>query len=280
MKATLVSSRCSRCCRWGWPHRRKASVFFEEQFNGPTLDSHVWRTEILTSGSRWCPVESPGPGYWVDEGVECHGVAVYSPYGSAILSDGSLHMSSSNDRAFPYLMSRLPGATPLFPASGDFTFEVRMHFDRTTPWGTLLDGTPRCQSTDPGRRQRAPLTETDRLLQVAWQGIYLSFGRFDLPRRGVPSPTATHEVYPCLSREPVHHQDRWRDRLRSRHEHHETDRRRDGQPRHRISGTPPTGPRSAWITSESRCRARSRSLRRRGARSRRCTVSSHERRTS
>lgn len=28
------------------------SIFFEEQFNGPDLDAHAWRTEILTSGLR------------------------------------------------------------------------------------------------------------------------------------------------------------------------------------------------------------------------------------
>jgi len=34
-------------------------VFFDEQFNGPALDPAVWRTEILTSGPRWCD-SNPG----------------------------------------------------------------------------------------------------------------------------------------------------------------------------------------------------------------------------
>ena len=64
----------------------RSVVFFEEEFTGPTLDPAAWRTEILTSGPRFCADSYPGrPGHWVDEGVECHGVAAYSPYGSATL---------------------------------------------------------------------------------------------------------------------------------------------------------------------------------------------------
>lgn len=112
-------------------------VFFEEQFSGPTLDPSAWRTEILTSGPRFChDTNAPfAPGHWIDEGVECHGVAAYAPYGSAVLSDGLLGLSSSNVRAFPVLLSRFPGAAPLFPPSGDFTLKLRMRYDRVTPWG-------------------------------------------------------------------------------------------------------------------------------------------------
>jgi len=125
-------------------------VFFEEQFNGPAMDPTAWRTEILTSGPRFCcDTTAPwSPGHWVEEGEECHGVAAYSPYGSATLAGGLLSLSSSNVRAFPALMSRLPGPVPVFPASGDFTFEVRMRYDRVTPWG---DGVvvAQAQSTEP-----------------------------------------------------------------------------------------------------------------------------------
>jgi hypothetical protein len=126
------------------------AVFFEEQFDGPTLDPAAWRTEMLTSGPRFCldTTEPWSPGHWVDEGVACHGVAAYSPYGSAILSDGLLHMSSSNVRAFPVLLSRLPGSSPLFPPSGDFTLKVRMRYDRVTPWGTGIQ-VFQTQSTEP-----------------------------------------------------------------------------------------------------------------------------------
>jgi hypothetical protein len=126
------------------------SVFFEEQFTGPNLDSAAWRTEMLTSGPRFC-LDTTAPwshGRWVDEGVECHGVAVYSPYGSAILSNGLLSLSSSNVRAFPLLLSRLPGSVPVFPSSGDFTLKVRLRYDRVTPWGTGVQ-ISEAESTEP-----------------------------------------------------------------------------------------------------------------------------------
>jgi hypothetical protein len=57
-------------------------VFFQEQFSGPTLDPSIWRTEVLTSGMRWCdsyPGNWWGPGTWVAEGSPCYGVAAQSP---------------------------------------------------------------------------------------------------------------------------------------------------------------------------------------------------------
>ncbi len=118
-----------------------ADIFFEEQFNGTALDPSVWRTEILTGGARWCdsnPGQGEGPGTWVAEGEECYGVAAGSPYGNATLSDGLLHLSSTNGQAFPYLASRLPGPVEVFPSSGDWTLRVRMRFDHITLWGTGL----------------------------------------------------------------------------------------------------------------------------------------------
>ena len=44
----------------------QAAVFFEENFDGPTLDSSIWRTEILTSGVRWCDSHT---GAWWDQGT-------------------------------------------------------------------------------------------------------------------------------------------------------------------------------------------------------------------
>ncbi len=125
-------------------------VFFEEQFDGPALDPAIWRTGVLTSGPRFCADTSApwSPGHWVDEGVECHGVAAHSPYGSAVLLNGLLAMSSSNGQAFPVLLSRLPGSVPLFPPSGDFELKVRMRYDHVTPWG---DGVAvfQAESTEP-----------------------------------------------------------------------------------------------------------------------------------
>jgi hypothetical protein len=126
------------------------TVFFEEQFNGPTLDPSTWRTEILTSGPRWCQATYDfwGPGSWVEEGIGCQGVAAYSPYGSASLSDGWLHMLPTNDRAYPLVASRLPGPAPVFPASGDFTMKLRVCYDRVTGYGSGL-AVFQTQSTEP-----------------------------------------------------------------------------------------------------------------------------------
>lgn len=67
-----------------------------------------------------------------------------------------------------------------------------MHFDRTTPWGTFLM-VLQVPSTDPSG-DNDPFTETDRLLQVAWQGIFSALeGSISLVAE-LPSPTATHEV--------------------------------------------------------------------------------------
>jgi hypothetical protein len=166
-------------------------VFFEELFAGPTLDSAVWRTEILTSGPRFCPDSYPGgPGHWVDEGVECHAVAAYSPYGNAPLSDGLIHVSSTNGRAFPFLVSRLPGPVPTFPTSGDFTLTVRMRFDRITPWGTFVDALD-MESTEPiGTNNPGP---EQNVLHIAADGLY-SFLSGSMERiADVPSPTEFHD---------------------------------------------------------------------------------------
>ncbi|MBP6874763.1 MAG: hypothetical protein KBD56_01680 [Candidatus Eisenbacteria bacterium] len=116
------------------------TIFFEEQFNGPTLDPTVWRTEVLTSGPRWCQetFDYWGPGSWVDEGVECHDIAISAPYGSASLSDGWLHFSSTNERAYPMLYSRLPGSVQVFPTSGDFSLTLRLRYDYLTNLGCGL----------------------------------------------------------------------------------------------------------------------------------------------
>ena len=122
----------------GSPAAAQASVLFEERFDGSALDPAIWRTEVLTSGARWCQgsYDYWGPGSWVDEGLECHGVAIHAPYGSANLSDGWLHFSSSNPRAYPLLYSRLPGPVEVFPSSGDFSFTLRLRYDYLTGLGS------------------------------------------------------------------------------------------------------------------------------------------------
>ena len=175
------------------------SVFFEETFTGPTLDSSVWHTEILTAGRRWCAVTSAPwePGTWIEEGTECHGVVALSPYGSAPLSGGLLSMSSSNGRAFPYLVSRLPGSTPLFPAAGDFSLRVRMRYDRLTPWGDGLI-VFQTESTDPSGTNQVP--NADQVVLQLWEGnVYTTLDGSWHQVAAMPTPTAFHEfVLACV----------------------------------------------------------------------------------
>lgn len=168
-----------------------ASVFFEERFDVPTLDPSIWRTEILTSGPRFCPDSYPGgPGHWVDEGTECHGVAAYSPYGSATLSGGLIYLSSTNGRAFPDLVSRLPGPVATFPSSGDFTLTVRMRFDHVTSAGTFFDAVD-VESTDPAFAP--PSFAEDVLMHVGADGLYSYISGSMVRIADVPSPTEFHD---------------------------------------------------------------------------------------
>jgi hypothetical protein len=156
------------------------TVFFEEQFNGPTLDSAAWRTEILTAGARFCAVNPDpwAPGTWVDEGADCHGTSVHSPYGTVSLSNGLLSLSVGNPRAFPYLVSRLPGPVELFPPVGDFTLTVRMRYDYVSGYGTGLM-VYASQNTEPVG-SNDPVLEQNLILQV-WD---------DTPGAGIPVRTS------------------------------------------------------------------------------------------
>lgn len=175
----------------------QSAVFFEEQFNGPSLDSAVWRTEMLTSGPRVCNDNSGpwSPGHWIEEGEECHGVAAQSPYGSATFSDGLLHLSSSNVRAFPVPLSRLPGAVPMFPASGDFSLTIRLRFDRVTPWGVGLS-VYQTASTEPVGESDQATGETV-LLQLWCDGpgveVWTALGGSITYVADVPSSTEFHQ---------------------------------------------------------------------------------------
>ncbi len=179
-----------------------ADIFFEEQFNGPNLDPSVWRTEILTSGPRWCQETDDywGPGSWVDEGVECHDIAIHAPYGSATLSDGWMHFSSSNERAYPILYSRLPGSVLVFPTSGDFSFTLRLRYDHLAPYGSGL-AVFRSQDTEPVGDRLPHGHPEDVVLHMgtdaAQGGLRINTaldGSFDLVGIVPVDPTAPHEV--------------------------------------------------------------------------------------
>lgn len=176
-------------------------ILFQESFDGPVLDLAKWRTEIVTSGPRWCDTDPGswcGPGVWVEEGSACYGVAAQAPYGSAPCSEGMLHVSSSNGRACPYLASRLPGSVELFPPAGDFTLKVRMRYDRITPWGDGLM-VVQTQSTEPtGDNAPAPYENLvfgiwADLSDIGSLGVVTGLNGYYQTVTLVPSPNALHE---------------------------------------------------------------------------------------
>ena len=104
-----------------------------------------------------------------------------------------MHLSSSNGRAFPYLVSRFPGTIPLFPELGDFTLTVKIRFDHITPWGTVVV-VLQTQSTDPSGTNAVGQYD-DVLLQIAGDYLYSALGQGGcVPVAPLPSPYEVHEV--------------------------------------------------------------------------------------
>jgi hypothetical protein len=172
----------------------QTTVFFEESFNS-SLDPSIWRTEVATRGVRWCdsyPGAWWGPGDWVEEGSTCYGVAAHSPYGSLTLSDGMVHLTSTNGQACPFLVSRFPGATPLFPPSGDFTLKIRMRGDHLTPWGTFFM-VLHAENTEPSGDVPIAHHEDMLLACSAWD-LRTCLGGTDVAVASIPTPTEFHEI--------------------------------------------------------------------------------------
>jgi hypothetical protein len=146
----------------------QATTFFEEQFDGPTLDSSVWRSEVQTAGVRWCDLNAGawwGQGTWVEEGSECYGAFPFTPYGAAILSNGLLRQSAMSGFTFPFLVSRLPGSIEVFPPSGDFSLEVKMRYVYRTAMGVGLV-VYQTQDTEPSGAN--PPVQLDNVLLNVW----------------------------------------------------------------------------------------------------------------
>ncbi len=178
-------------------------VFFEEEFDGPALEPAIWHTEILTSGVRWCdsyPTGGHGPGTWVDEGEPCYGTAIHSPYGSAVLSESQLHMSSSNPWAFPYLVSRHPGSVQLFPTSGDFVLKVRMRYDANSAGGVGVE-VLQTETTEPSGANPPETADDGNILLHVWCDRTMNYVQVATALEGelivvaiVPSPDEFHEI--------------------------------------------------------------------------------------
>ena len=122
----------------------QGNLYFEDEFNGNSLNSTTWNTQIATNGSRWCSTTVGSPftslGQWLDaSSQECNGVTQSPPYGNITVRNGLASFSSpESNRAFPYIWngpnSPLPNLSSPFPDSGDFIFEIRMRYNKISPF--------------------------------------------------------------------------------------------------------------------------------------------------
>ena len=112
--------------------------FFFDTFEGSNLDSQLWQSE-QSHARRWCGEEKSGfaPGNWVSIAVRpCYSTLQAPPYGKVSVGKGVLQISSDNEYIFPYFFTDPSSANRLFPATGDFSLEIRLRFDRIGWAGT------------------------------------------------------------------------------------------------------------------------------------------------
>jgi hypothetical protein len=165
-------------------------VTFEDNFDGSSLDSTRWNTDIATSGKRFCPDTSDeSPGSWIDISADpCHEVTVSAPYGSIVVGGGLASFSAPYGRTFPYVWAGPPSRSSPFPISGDFALVLRMRYDATALSG---DGVlvSRWPNSDPAGTNNP---WTSKILQI-WNdsgGLRVNLLRNNVPLTG---PLAFHE---------------------------------------------------------------------------------------
>lgn len=114
-----------------------SSSTFDDEFDGSSIDSTLWNTDVATSGRRFCN-DSPDSdtGVWIDISVDpsCHGVLVSPPYASITEGGGVASFAAPPGHAFGYLVAGPPSRHP-FPSAGDFVLELRMRYDVTSQDG-------------------------------------------------------------------------------------------------------------------------------------------------
>src|SRR2546426_3781350 len=117
------------------------TAFFEDNFNGTSIDVSKWNSTFATSGLRWCSDGIPSttnltPGTWQDASiVPCNGTIQDPPYGAVSEQGGSATFAASFSRAFPYIWRGQPSRPSAFPGKGDFVLEVKMKYDVITGSG-------------------------------------------------------------------------------------------------------------------------------------------------
>ncbi len=110
-----------------------SAVIFSDDFDGSSLDSTRWNTDVATSGKRFCPDTSDeSPGSWIDISADpCHGVTVSPPYGSIAVGNGLASFTAPFGQTFPYIWAGAPSRPSPFPSLGDFALDLRMRYDTT-----------------------------------------------------------------------------------------------------------------------------------------------------
>ena len=101
-------------------------IYFQDDFNGSSIDSSKWDTSNATSGYRLCSNEiNSSSGTWQDcTNVSCHGVTESGSYGTITVDNGKAFLISGSSRAFPYLIAQANS----FPSSGNFVFECGLQY--------------------------------------------------------------------------------------------------------------------------------------------------------
>jgi hypothetical protein len=123
----------------------QGNLYFEDEFNGNSLNSTKWNTQMATNGSRWCSTTDRSHftslGQWLDaSSQDCKGVTQSPPYGNITVRNGLASFSSPElNRTFPYIWNGPSSPLPPhlsspFPDSGDFIFEIRMRYNKISPF--------------------------------------------------------------------------------------------------------------------------------------------------
>jgi hypothetical protein len=118
------------------------TAFFFDGFNGTSISAR-WNTSIETSGVRWC-WDSPsalvtGSGQWKDASLSsCNGVNAPPPYGQVTVGGGTAKFNATAEHAFPFVWRGGPSLPSPFPATGDFTLQIRMAYTNLGPGGSGL----------------------------------------------------------------------------------------------------------------------------------------------
>jgi hypothetical protein len=125
------------------PASAGAVTWFEDNFDGTSIDAAKWNTSIATGTTRWCG-NSPNnmlAGSWRDTSTvpgACGGSIAPSPYGSIAVAGGEATFAAGVGRVFPWIWRGVPSRPSPFPPTGAFTMETRMHFVSTGPNGAFL----------------------------------------------------------------------------------------------------------------------------------------------